>query len=65
MYRTQVEYSVSVTCQIQQLCTLMYKKDNYVSVLSLEVQKVYKGLWCIEVGRVPHSVCSLLFYSYI
>ena len=27
------EYSVSVTCQIWQLGTLMYKKDNYVTVL--------------------------------
>ena len=33
IYRTQVEYSVSLTCQIWQLGTLMYKKDNYVTVL--------------------------------
>ena len=33
IYRTQVEYIVSLTCQIWQLGTLMYKKDNYVTVL--------------------------------
>ena len=36
LYRTQVEYIyiVSVTCQIWQLGTLIYKKDNYVTVLT-------------------------------
>ena len=33
IYWTQVEYSVSVTCQIWQLDILIYKKDNYVTVL--------------------------------
>ena len=33
IYRTQVEYSVSVICQIWQLGTLMHKKDKYDTVL--------------------------------
>ena len=34
IYRTQVEYIVSVNCQFWQLGALIYKKDNYVAVLS-------------------------------
>ena len=45
IYRTQVEYSVSVTCQIWQLGTLVYKKDNYVTVLGQMKSDIY---WELE-----------------
>ena len=53
LYRTQVGYIVSVTCHFWQLGTLMYKKDNYVTVLSESKIAIFSCIWHEHYGNDP------------